>query len=400
MELKVDLDKCTGCGTCVFACPFGAIEIVDGKAKVYESCVDCGACVDQCPEGALYIGTRVAGEARVQDYRNVWVFAEQRDGVLTKVSHQLMGKARELADILGAQAEAVLLGHNVEPLAQELIADGADVVYLAEDPLLEHYRTDAYAKVLSDLIQSKKPEIVLFGATTVGRDLAPRISQRIYTGLTADCTGLDIDESERLLLQTRPAFGGNIMATIVCPRHRPQMATVRPGVMKAPQPDKSRQGVIERVPVTINEEDLNVKILRVVKEARHRVNLEEAKVIVSGGRGLGGPEGFKVIEQLAEALGGEVGASRAAVDAGWIDHDHQVGQTGKTVHPDLYVACGISGAIQHQAGMRESKFIVAINKDPAAPIFKIADVGIVGDLYEVIPEIIKQLEAVGAGSKI
>jgi len=400
MELKVDLDKCTGCGTCVFACPFGAIEVVDGKAKVYDSCVDCGACVEQCPEGALFIGVRVAGEARVQDYRNVWVFAEQRDGVLTRVSHQLMGKARQLADTLGVQAHAVLLGHNVEPLTKELVADGADVVYLVDDPLLEHYRTDLYTKVLSDLIQSKKPEIVLYGATTVGRDLAPRISQRIYTGLTADCTGLDIEETERLLLQTRPAFGGNIMATIVCPRHRPQMSTVRPGVMTAPQPDKNRQGSVERVPVTLGEEDMSVKILEVVKEARRRVNLEDAKIIVSGGRGLGGPEGFAVIEQLAEALGGEVGSSRAAVDSGWISHDHQVGQTGKTVRPDLYVACGISGAIQHQAGMKEAKFIVAINKDPAAPIFQVADVGIVGDLHKVIPEIVKQLKAVGAGSKI
>jgi electron transfer flavoprotein alpha subunit len=347
MELKVDLDKCTGCGTCELACPFGAIAMVDGKAKIFDSCVDCGACVDQCPEGALFIGERAAGGVRVQEYRNVWVFAEQRDGVLTKVSHQLMGKARQLANTLGASAE-----------------------------------------------------IVLFGATTVGRDLAPRISQRIYTGLTADCTGLDIDEGERLLLQTRPAFGGNIMATIVCPSHRPQMSTVRPGVMQAPQPDPDRQGTVERVPVEIGQDDLNVQILEVVKEARKRVNLEDAKIIVSGGRGLGGPEGFGLIQQLADALGGEVGSSRAAVDAGWIDHDHQVGQTGKTVHPNLYVACGISGAIQHQAGMKEASFIVAINKDPSAPIFQIADVGIVGDLYTVIPEIVKQLKAVGAGSKI
>jgi electron transfer flavoprotein alpha subunit len=400
MELTVDLEKCTGCGTCVFACPFGAIEVVDGKAKVYDSCVDCGACVDQCPEAALFIGERVAGGVRVQDYRNVWVFAEQRDGTLTKVSHQLMGKARQLADTLGTMAEAVLLGHNVELLAQELIADGADVVYLAEAPMLEHYRTDAYAKVLSDLIEEKKPEIVLFGATTVGRDLAPRISQRIYTGLTADCTGLDIDESERLLLQTRPAFGGNIMATIVCPHHRPQMSTVRPGVMPTPKPDPDRQGTVERVVVDAAEEDLNVKILQVVKEARRRVDLEDARIIVSGGRGVGGPEGFEVIEELAEALGGEVGSSRAAVDAGWIDKEHQVGQTGKTVHPELYVACGISGAIQHQAGMKEAKFIVAINKDPGAPIFQIADVGIVGDLFRVVPELVKQLKAVGAGSKL
>jgi len=400
MELKVDLEKCTGCGTCVFACPFGAIEMADGKAKIFESCVDCGACVEQCPEGALFIGVRVVGQVRVQDYRNVWVFAEQRDGVLTKVSYQLMGKARQLADTLGAKAEAVLLGDKVEPLAQDLIAHGADTVYVGEDPLLGHYRTDAYARVLSDLIQSKKPEVVLFGATTVGRDLAPRVSQRIYTGLTADCTALDIDEGARLLLQTRPAFGGNIMATIACPYHRPQMSTVRPGVMQAAQPDKTRQGVIERVPVSIGADDLNVKILQVIKEARRRANLEDAKIIVSGGRGLGGPDGFKAVEQLAEALGGEVGSSRAAVDLGWIDHDHQVGQTGKTVRPELYVACGISGAIQHQAGMKESKFIVAINKDPSAPIFQIADIGIVGDLYSVIPEIVKQLKAVGAGSKI
>jgi electron transfer flavoprotein alpha subunit len=400
MELKVELDKCTGCGTCVFACPFGAIEVVSGKAKVYESCVDCGACVDQCPENALLIGVRVAGAARVQDYRNVWIFAEQRDGVLTKVSHQLMGKARQLADTLGAQAQAILLGYNIEPLAKNLIADGADVVYVVDHPALEHYRTDAYSKVLSEVIQSKKPEIVLFGATTVGRDLAPRISQRIYTGLTADCTGLDIDESERLLLQTRPAFGGNIMATIICPRHRPQMSTVRPGVMTALTPDPNRQGTVERIAVDLSESDLQVKILEAVKEARRRANLEDAKIIVSGGRGLGGPDGFKVIEELAEAIGGEVGSSRAAVDAGWIDHDHQVGQTGKTVRPDLYMACGISGAIQHQAGMKEARFIVAINKDPAAPIFQIADIGIVGDLYKVIPEIIKQLKAVGAGSKI
>ena len=400
MELKVDLEKCTGCGTCVFACPFGAIDVVEGKAKVYDSCVDCGACVDQCTEDALFIGERVVGGVRLQDYRNVWVFAEQRDGVLTKVSHQLMGKARQLADVLGVQAEAVVLGHDVDHLAEELIADGADVVHLADHPHLEHYRTDAYTKVLSDLIQEKKPEVVLYGATTVGRDLAPRISQRIYTGLTADCTGLDIDEGERLLLQTRPAFGGNIMATIVCPNHRPQMSTVRPGVMRAPPPDPSRTGRVERVPVEIDDEDLNVKIVQAVKEARRRVNLEDAKIIVSGGRGVGGPEGFEVIAQLAEAFGGEVGSSRAAVDAGWIDKQHQVGQTGKTVRPELYVACGISGAIQHQAGMKEAQFIVAINKDPGAPIFQIADVGIVGDLYKVIPELVKQLKAAGAGSRI
>jgi len=224
-------------------------------------------------------------------------------------------------------------------LAQPLIRRGADRVYIANDPELAHYRTEPYARVLSDLIQEKKPEIVLFGATVVGRDLAPRISQRIYTGLTADCTGLDIDESERRLLQTRPAFGGNIMATIICPNHRPQMSTVRPGVMRAMEPDEDREGIVEHVSVNLEETDLRVKLLEVVKEARKRVDLEEARIIVSGGRGLGGPDGFKLMEALAEALGGEVGASRIAVDSGWISQDHQVGQTGKTVRPDLYVAC-------------------------------------------------------------
>jgi electron transfer flavoprotein alpha subunit/NAD-dependent dihydropyrimidine dehydrogenase PreA subunit len=400
MELRVIADKCTGCGTCEVSCPFGAIGIVDGIAQVYETCVDCGACVDSCPEGALILGVQVEGGVRVEDYRNVWVFAEQRDGTLTKVAEQLMSKARDLADVLGARAEAVLIGHQVEGLCEPLIWQGADTVYLIDDPQLAHYRTEPYARALTDLILDKKPEIVLFGATVIGRDLAPRISQRLHTGLTADCTGLEIDESERLLLQTRPAFGGNVMATIVCPRHRPQMSTVRPGVMIARPPDTSRTGTIERVPVAIEEQDLRVLVQEVVKETRRRANLDDARIIVSGGRGLGNPEGFQLMEELAAAIGGEVGASRAAVDAGWITQDHQVGQTGKTVHPDIYIACGISGAIQHQAGMKDSKFIIAINKDAGAPIFRLADVGIVGDLYRVVPEVIKEIKAAKAGSVV
>ena len=400
MELRVIADKCTGCGTCESACPFGAIAVVEGVARVYETCVDCGACIDSCPEGALVLGVLAEGGVRVEEYRNVWVFAEQRDGTLTRVAEQLMSKARDLADVLGSRAEAVLLGHQVEDLCQTLIWQGADRVYLADDPQLAHYRTEPYARVLSNLIRSKKPEIVLFGATVIGRDLAPRVSQRLHTGLTADCTGLDIDESERLLLQTRPAFGGNVMATIACPRHRPQMSTVRPGVMIARPPDKSRTGEIERVPVALEPQDLRVLVRQVVTGTRRRVELENARIIVSGGRGLGNPEGFRLIEELAAAVGGEVGASRAAVDAGWIPQEHQVGQTGKTVHPDLYIACGISGAIQHQAGMKESRFIVAINKDPNAPIFRLADVGIVGDLYKVVPELIKEFRAARAGSVV
>lgn len=397
MELKVIEEKCTACGTCQMVCPFGAIEVKGNVAVVYETCVSCGICVEACPEQALVLGELPTTGVRLEDYRNVWVFAEQRDGVLTRVARQLVGKARELADTLGAKAVAVLLGHSVDNLAQELIWYGADEVLVADHPLLEHYRTDAYTKAFASLVQEKKPEIVLFGATHIGRDLAPRVAQRLHTGLTADCTGLDIDESERLLLQTRPAFGGNIMATIACPRHRPQMATVRPGVMRALPEDKTRTGDITRVEVDLAETDFMTKILEIIKEGKHTVDLEEAKVIVTGGRGLGGPDGFKLIEQLAALLGGAVGASRAAVDAGWISHDHQVGQTGKTVHPELYIACGVSGAIQHQAGMKDAKYIIAINKDPSAPIFQIADFGVVGDLYKVIPALIKEIEAATAG---
>ncbi len=400
MELRVLADKCSGCGTCEVSCPFGAIGLVDGIAKVFDTCVDCGACIDSCPESALVLGVQASGGVRIEDYRNIWVFAEQRDGTLTRVAEQLMSKARELADVLGAKAEAVVIGHEVEGLCEPLIWQGADTVYLADDEQLAHYRTEPYARVLTNLIRDKKPEIVLFGATVIGRDLAPRISQRLHTGLTADCTGLDIDEGERLLLQTRPAFGGNVMATIICPRHRPQMSTVRPGVMIARPPDKTRTGAIERVPVSVDKQDLRVLVQEVVKEARRRAELENARIIVSGGRGLGGPDGFKLMEELAAAIGGEVGASRAAVDAGWITQDHQVGQTGKTVHPEIYFACGISGAIQHQAGMKESRFIVAINKDAGAPIFRLADVGIVGDLYKVVPEIIREIKAAKAGSVV
>ena len=400
MELKVIEQKCTACGTCQVVCPFGAIEVRGNVAVVLETCVSCGICVEACPESALVLGELSTTGIRLEDYRNVWVFAEQRGGTLTRVARQLIGKARELADTLGAKAVAVLMGHNVDALAEELIWGGADEVLVADHEMLENYRTDAYTKVIANLIQTRRPEIVLFGATHIGRDLAPRVAQRVYSGLTADCTGLDIEESERLLLQTRPAFGGNIMATIACPRHRPQMSTVRPGVMRALPEDRHRTGEITKVDVDLSESDLMTKILEIVKESKHTVDLEAAKVIVTGGRGLAGPDGFKLIEQLATVLGGAVGASRAAVDSGWISHDHQVGQTGKTVHPELYIACGVSGAIQHQAGMKEAKYIVAINKDASAPIFQIADFGVVGDLYKVIPALVKEIEAATAGTAV
>ncbi|SDF81673.1 electron transfer flavoprotein alpha subunit apoprotein [Thermoanaerobacter thermohydrosulfuricus] len=329
----------------------------------------------------------------MNEYKDIWVFAEQREQRLMNVSLEILGEARKLADKKGVKACAVLVGYGVKGLADELIKYGADVVYVIDNPLLKNYTTEGYAKVIADLVNELKPEVILYGATYIGRDLAPRIASRLHTGLTADCTGLDIDENG-LLLQIRPAFGGNLIATIICPERRPQMATVRPGVMKKAPKDGKRKGEIIEIQANIKEGDIRIQIFDIIKEAKSKVNIEEADIIVSGGRGVGGAEGFKLIQQLADALGGVVGASRAAVDAGWISSDHQVGQTGKTVRPKLYVACGISGAIQHIAGMGNAKTIIAINKNPDAPIFKVADYGIVGDLFKVIPALIEEIKRI------
>lgn len=327
----------------------------------------------------------------MSDYKDIWVFAEQRDGKIMNVALEILGEARKLADKKGVNVGAVLIGHNIGNLARDLISFGADLVYVVDNPLLSNYTTEGYAKAISELAKEYKPEVILYGATFIGRDLAPRIASRLMTGLTADCTGLDIDENG-LLLQTRPAFGGNLMATIKCPDRRPQMSTVRPGVMKKAIKDETRDGKVINCDIHIEENDIRTKILNIVKETKNKVNLEEADIIVSGGRGVGSPEGFNLIKQLADVLGGVVGASRATVDAGWITADHQVGQTGKTVRPKLYIACGISGAIQHLAGMSNSGTIVAINKNPDAPIFKVADYGIVGDLFKVIPVLIEEIK--------
>jgi electron transfer flavoprotein alpha subunit len=392
MVVRVDEEECTGCETCVDACPIEAIEMVDDIAKIKDNCNSCNACIESCPVEAIHeIEKEEKAEALdFSDYKDVWVFAEQRGGQLTRVAYQLLGGGRALADELGQKLGAMLLGKDAKELAKELIAHGADKVYLADDPRLMNYQTDAYASVITAMIKEYKPNIVIYGATHIGRDLAPRIAQRLDLGLTADCTELTIEPEEKILLQTRPAFGGNIMATIITPRTRPQMATVRPGIMKDLDVDAQRKGEIIDVTVTLKDEEIKTKILEIIKEAKKRVNLEEASIIVSGGRGVGGKEGFTIISELAEILGGEVGGSRVAVEKGWIDQDHQVGQTGKTVRPSLYIACGISGSIQHRAGMQNSDLIVAINKDPDATIFKIAHYGIVGDLHEVVPLLIEE----------
>ena len=325
--------------------------------------------------------------------KDIYVVVEQVDGVVQKVGIELIGIASKLAADLGQEVVAVLLGKEVKGLAENLIHHGANKVICVEDPILEHYATEPYTKALNAIVEAKKPEIVLYGATSIGRDLAPRVSARVHTGLTADCTKLEIDPETKLLLMTRPAFGGNIMATIVCKEFRPQMATVRPGVMQALPTDTSRTGEVELFKVEFTDADMNIKIREVIKEKHAKVDITEAKVLVSGGRGIGNAEYFDVLKELADELGGLVTSSRANVDAGWIGRERQVGQTGKTVRPDLYMACGISGAIQHLAGMEESDFIIAVNKNPDAPIFETADLGIVGDINKVLPELTKMIEA-------
>jgi electron transfer flavoprotein alpha subunit/NAD-dependent dihydropyrimidine dehydrogenase PreA subunit len=389
-------EKCIGCLLCVKACMFSAVKVVDKKAVVDEDiCTLCGACVTACKKhGAIVIEKESREEADLSAYKGLWIFAEQRDGKLMNVALELLGVGRGMADTLNVPLSAVLLCGTDAPagggMSQQLTHFGADQVYIINHPLLREYQTDIYTKALVSLIDRYFPEIILFGATTIGRSLAPRVSVCLRTGLTADCTGLTIDTERRLLVQTRPAFGGNLMATIIIPSHRPQMATVRPNVMKRLEPQASRTGkIIEVKDVSLQAEDMYTKILEVIHEADTTVNLQEADIIVSGGRGLGKAENFKLIKELAHVIGGAVGASRATVDAGWIPSYHQVGQTGKTVHPKLYVACGISGAIQHLIGMQTSDIIVAINRDPNAPIFDVATYGIVADLFDIVPALTK-----------
>ena len=326
------------------------------------------------------------------DFNGVWVFAEQREGQLQKVSLELLGEGKKIADKLGSKLTALLIGNKVQNLVEDLSRHGADEVLVVDAPELEHYTTDGYTKAICELANAKKPNIIFIGATFIGRDLGPRVAARLETGLTADCTSLDVDVESGDLLATRPAFGGNLMATIVCPDHRPQMATVRPGVFEK-LPLGENDATVENVEIKFNSNDIRTKIVEIIKEHKDIVDISEANVLVAGGRGIGSEENFKMLKELAEVMNGSIAASRAAVEKGWVDKDYQVGQTGKTVRPNIYVACGISGAIQHAAGMQDSDMIIAINKDANAPIMKIADYAIVGDVNKVVPEFIAQLKA-------
>lgn len=413
--------KCIACGArCESSCPVNCISMNEAGEPVIvaEKCIGCLKCVKVCPAQALEMsftpeeqkileqlaaaGTATPAEdddpeaaaiARMQaQYRGVWVFIEQTDGEAAKVSWELLGKGKELAAKLGVGLSAVVIGHKVEPLCHEAFTYGAEKAYLLDTPLYADYRTQSYLEAMCHLIEQHKPEVILMGATGMGRDLAGAVATRVGTGLTADCTGLDIDD-KRNLMQTRPAFGGNIMATIMCDKYRPQMSTVRPHVMQMPEPLPAATGQIIRDNFTMAEDLILVKVLEIIRDgdSKHKVDIGGAEFIISGGRGMMGPENFGILEELARELNGVVGASRSAVDAGWMPHDRQVGQTGKTVRPKIYIACGISGAIQHLVGMQDADLIIAINRDKDAPIFEVAHYGIVGDLFQIVPVLTRKI---------
>lgn len=397
MSIRVDDELCTGCESCLANCPYGGINIVNNKACITEDCNLCGACVDACPTEAIILEREEfkVKKMDISEYKGVWVVAEHYKNEIHNAAYQLLGKGRELANILKVDLTLVLLGYNFEDKLEEFGNYGANKVIFVRSKILKNYYSDLYVKTLTELVQDFKPEIILIGATPTGRDFAPRVAKRLNAGLTADCTGLDIDSETGNLLQTRPTFGGNIMATIRTPNSRPQMATVRPGIFKTPEKTNSK-AEIKIIDYDYKEKDSVTKIVKIINREKSNVALEDAEIIVSGGRGVGSKGNFKIIEDLAEVLNAEIGGSRVTVELDWIEHDRQVGQTGKTVSPKLYIACGISGAIQHVVGMQSSDIIVAINRDPNAPIFKVAHYGIVGDLHKVIPSLIEEIKKVRA----
>ena len=389
LPISVERERCVGCGLCVGACPFGSIEMVEDYPSIKDDCRLCGACVGACPEGAIEI-KEARKEADVSRHRGVLVYAEHRKGNVHPVAFELLGKGRELADQLGEPLYAVIIGSGIGESAVELAIRSADRVFVYDDPALANFRDDPYSALLKELVDEVKPSIFLVGATAIGRSLGPKVAACLGTGLTADCTGLDIDPETRLLLQTRPAYGGNIMATIITTDRRPQMATVRYKVMKEAARDPSKKGEIVKKPVDMHKLPDRVRIVD-FQPSPEEVSIVDAEIVVSGGKGLGEPKGFELVQGLAKTLGGAVGASRPTVDEGWIEYRHQVGLSGRTVRPKLYMACGISGAVQHLAGMKTSDVIISINKDREAPIFSVSTLGAVGDLYEVIPRLIEKI---------
>ena len=391
MTIWIETKPCDGCQKCMKKCPYDAIGMKDGKPFILDHCTACGACLPLCKHHAILTDATPKVIPDFSDRTGVWVFVEQKNGRVSTSSLELLGKAQSLGESIGQDVFAMILGRDVAALADGLAEYGADHVCVAEHNALETYRTLSYTKVIEQIIHARRPNILLMGATPLGRDLAPRVSRRVGAGLTADCTELSIDPKDSVLLQTRPAFGGNVMATIANRYSRPQMATVRPGIMEIVKtPGKKSARIVHAV--SLDEKEIQTKILESVQEAKGRVDLSKAKRIVAGGRGMGSADGFKRLDELASLIDGQVAGTRVAVEEGWIPPENQVGQTGQSARPDLYIACGISGAIQHRAGMMHSRHIVAINKDPRAAIFSVADWGIVGDVRDVVPEMINHLK--------
>ena len=398
MAVRIIEDNCIGCEACVSSCPFGAIEMRDDKAYITEACTMCGACVEACPAEAIVKDIEAPKETvDLNSYKGIWVYIETLHGKPRNVGIELLGQAKLLSQTTKDKVVAVVFGKDTKLAVDTVMTYGPDEIIVVEGDEYKDYNTESYTTAFTSLINKYKPSIMLIGATNQGRDLGPRIACRVKTGLTADCTALGIDAESGNMAWTRPAFGGNIMATILCPDRRPQIGTVRPNVFKKPEVVAGHKANVIKEDIRVDMASLRTAIVDFLKVAGDAgVNLEEAEIIVSGGRGLGKAENFSVVADLAAALGAVVGSSRAAVDAGWIPALHQVGQTGKTVGPKLYVACGISGAIQHLAGMSSSDCIVAINKDPEAPIFGVADYGIVGDLFEIVPALAAEIRKMKA----